>query len=190
MKSWHILACGVLLGLTAGGIIFLLISPPRGSPIQLTPLPTPAAPLVYVTGEVVHPGVYTMAINSRIGEAIRQSGGFTENAEQSAVNLASPVFDGLHIHVPARGELISEFQHPEKNSQPSTLVFPVEINTANQEELELLPGIGSTRAQSIIEYRQNQGGFTSKEQIQDVPGIGEGIYQQIKELITVGSAPP
>jgi competence protein ComEA len=189
MKSWHLVGFGLLLGLTASALLFLITSPPRGTPIQLSPFPTPVPPQVYVTGEVVQPGVYQLPAGSRIEDAIQAAGGLTLEADEAGINLARLVVDGMQISVPPRGMPASEASD-RPGEQNLSLEFPININSATPEQLMLLPGIGLTRAQDIIAYRDNEGPFVSIKQIQEVPGIGEGIYNQIKDLITTGSGSP
>jgi competence protein ComEA len=97
MNKWWIASFIVIGTLVGVGILFLVTQPPRGEPIKLLPAPTPAPLLVYVSGEVNQPGLYTLSPGSRINEAIQSAGGFTENADSSRINLAAIVQDGEQI---------------------------------------------------------------------------------------------
>ena len=164
---------GILIGLLAAGVIWLVASPPRGQPVTLLPTSTPKLLTVYVTGAVASPGTYNFPEGSRIGDAIQAAGGFIVTAEQDRVNLAALLEDGMHIDVPGQGV-------------PSHIsAGRVDINTATAEELDALPGIGPTAAQSIIDYRLQNGPFKAIQDIQNVPGIGPATYARIKDLIMV-----
>jgi competence protein ComEA len=186
VKNWHLIAFGVLLGLLVSGVIWLASSPPRGHPIQLLPPPTTVPIQVHVTGEVKHPGVYSFTAGQRVQDAIQEAGGFTEGANVSAINLAAPLDDGMQIQVPAL--LLDPEGQGDGGDQrfASPVDFLVNINTATQAELEMLPEIGPSIAEDIITYRQQEGLFTSIEDIQKVLGIGPATYEAIKDLITVG----
>lgn len=191
MKNWWLVVLGVLFGLFGAGAVALASSPPRGTPIQLLPPPTPAPIQVHVTGAVHNPGVYDLPLDSRIQDAIQIAGGFTENAQQEGINLAAKLQDGDQVQVPAQrtsaapltGETSTEYAD-RQTSGISTFSI-VNINTASQEELETLPGIGPVTAEKIIEYRQANGDFSSIEGIQKVSGIGPATFEKIKDLITV-----
>jgi len=181
MKTWQYLALGILLGLLASGVILLVARQPRGYPIQLLPTPTQADLTVYVEGAVTHPGLYTLPPSGRVADAIQAAGGLTSQADADSVNLAARLSDGQKIQILANGQAV-----------PTAAVIssqnPIDINSATIEQLEIIPGIGQTKAAAIVAYRDQNGPFLTKEDIQNVPGIGPGIYASIEDLIFVGSA--
>jgi competence protein ComEA len=186
MKTWQTLALGVLFGLLAAGLILLVGLAPRGKAIHLAPASTQSPITVQVAGAVQNPGVFQMTAGARVQDAIMAAGGLTTEAQAETLNLATPLQDGQKIWVPLVGE-----ETPTTIPQPSasgnqSIPGLVNINTASLEELDGLPGIGPTRAQDILNYRAANGPFKSIEDINNVPGIGEVIFGQIKDLITVG----
>jgi competence protein ComEA len=174
-----------------GGVIVFLRRPPRpelivtSPPPTVTPLPTPTPrPLqVYVSGAVTHPDVYELPTESIVKDAIEAAGGATSEADLNLINLALSVVDGQHIYVPKRGEESPPISPPTEPSGTTSgkAGSKININTASQSELETLPGIGPSKAQGIIENRP----YDSIEEIQEVPGIGEGTFKKIQDLITV-----
>lgn len=134
---------------------------------------------VYMTGCVQRPGVYTVPEGTRIYEVLELSGGFTDDAERNAVNLAETVYDGEAIRIPS----FSENQMPGQAAPVSD--GRVNINTADLEELMTLPGIGKAKAEAVISYRQDHGRFASVEDLMEVSGIGEGIFSRIRDRIKV-----
>lgn len=184
MKTGWAVAYGLLCGLLTAGILFLASRPERGEPIQLMPLPTPAPILVYVTGEVLVPAVYALPAQSRVGDAVNAAGGFTDQADEAAVNLAARLSDGQKVLVPAKAELPFDAG---LRSEPLDLSAgaPIDINTASQVELESLPGIGPVIAQAILAYRDDHGPFNDVAELGNVPGIGDGILAKIQDLVTV-----
>ncbi len=193
MNTWKSLVLGIVLGLLIAGVILLVALPPRGQPLELSLPATPAAITVYVTGAVKHPGVYSLPQQSRINEAVTSAGGFSPSADQAAINLAALLEDGAEIIVPSIADSQAATQMGSKarsSPQPTpTVNFPVNINTASLTLLQDLPGIGPTKAAAIITYRQENGPFKQIEDIQNVPGIGSGLFSQIKSLITVSDSP-
>lgn len=195
--AWFI-GFSILLSLLAAGVIYLLSSKPRGEPIRLNPLPTPAPLVVQVSGAVFHPDVYPLPPGSRVQDAIQAAGGLLPNANVELINQAAPVQDGQLIWVPfiepepttpAPGGPAPSDAPPPPAATPS-IAFPINLNTATQLELQELPGIGEVRAQSIIAYRTAHGPFQNIEDIQAVDGIGPGIFEKIKDLISVDNQPP
>ena len=162
---------------------------------------------VHVCGCVKNPGLYTFAAGTRAGEAVESAGGFNKKADVSAVNLAALLEDGMQLYVPSReeaagsgagadeasrkgvgapdvsGEYFSGSGFPE--STGDTEEAPVNINTAGAQELMTLSGIGESRAEAILSYREENGAFSSIDEIKNVSGIGEGIFEKIKNMITV-----
>lgn len=189
-KSWWQLAIGILGGLLGAAILLLFNSQPRGEAVSILPPPSPAPIRVHVTGAVSNPDVYSLPPGSRVEDAVDAAGGVLPNAYTYTLNLAAQLEDGDKVLVPFIAQDTSEKpQEGRDNPAPASVQFPLDINTATQEELELLPGIGESKAQAIIEYREDNGPFTTIEQIQNVPGIGPGIFEDIKDLIIVDSNP-
>ena len=189
-KSWWQLAIGILGGLLGAAILLLFNSQPRGEAVSILPPPSPAPIRVHVTGAVSNPDVYSLPPGSRVQDAVNAAGGVLPNAYTYTLNLAGRLEDGDKVFVPFIAQDTSENPQEEKDkSAPALVQFPLDINTATQEELELLPGIGESKAQAIIEYREDNGPFTTVEQIQNVPGIGPGIFDEINDLIIVDSNP-
>ena len=182
MQALRQTTLGILIGLLGAALILLIASPPHGKAITLLPTPTPAPILVHVNGQVAHPGLFSLAPGSRVDDALTTAGGVLPDAALDTINLAQPLFDGQQIHVPKQDEI------PQKSETLSTLTSPIDINTATLEQLDQLPGIGPSKAQDIITYRQNNGAFDTIEQIMDVPGIGPVLFEKIKGLIYVTSS--
>ncbi len=132
---------------------------------------------VYVCGEVKTPGVYELPASSRIGEAVEAAGGMTEEAADTFLNLAGHMTDGQKIEVPSREEAKAL-----KEQQESGLV---NLNTAAKEQLMTLTGIGESKAEDILNYREQNGGFRTKEDLMQIPGIKERVFEKIKDQITV-----
>lgn len=202
MRQWlWPVTIGVFAGLLAAALIFLTCSPPRGVAVSLLPPPTPAPMLVHVTGAVVQPGIYALAPGARVRDALAAAGGLLPEANLGNLNQAAPLQDGQQVAISAQGAAA-----PGAAAQPVAANLPqqtpvagsdattppgelININTATQEELETLPGIGPVTAAKIIAHRAANGPFAAVENILDVPGIGEKTFAQIQALITVGAAP-
>ena len=145
---------------------------------------------VYICGEVIKPGVYELSGDSRIYEAVDAAGGFTENAARECVNLASKVSDGMQITIYNREEaasLLADRAPVGENAGKSGTSGSglVNLNTATKEELMTLKGIGESKAEDIIRYREKSGGFKKIEDIMKISGIKENGFQKIKDSITV-----
>lgn len=143
---------------------------------------------VHVCGAVNNSGVYYLEAGSRVHEAVEMAGGLSEDAAEEYINLAAVLTDGEQIYIPTCEEAqeqdfeIASSSQSDSSSSDDGLV---NINTATSEELETLPGIGQTKAAAIISYRENNGDFSSIEDITNVSGIGESTYENIKDYITV-----
>ncbi len=189
MKSWWGIAwpisLGIMIGLVAAGLLLLVSSQPRGEAIRLSPPPTAPPLVVDVRGAVTQPGVYALPPGSRLQDALQAAGGALPGADLEGLNLAAPLEDGAALRVPLQGEAQSAPSRSSGVIIPAAPGGSININSASQEELESLPGIGPVLAQQVIEYREANGPFPSIEAIQNVPGIGPGIFEKIKDLITV-----
>lgn len=206
MATWRTIAwavgLGVLFGFLAAGVIWLTAQPPRGSPVLLSPPPEPPALVVHVSGGVASPGLLSLPPGSRVADALAAAGGVLPEGDSSFLNLAAPVEDGQQVHIPliARAEAPTEASQAGGEEHPALVVtlptptsiltptpeFPINVNTARIEELDLLPGIGPVIAQRIIDYREKYGPFQSIEEIMKVKGIGEATFEKIRELIKTG----
>ena len=177
-----------------GGTIWALRRP---EPVVLTiitatprPTPTVASFIVDVRGAVAKPGVYTLAAGSRVQDALAQAGNLLPNAETRSLNLARKVNDGEQIYVPAVGEATSTpplvfGKSNQSNAATKTPIGIININTATLEELDVLPGIGPSIAQRIIDFRDQNGAFEQIEDVKKVRGIGDALFGDIKDMITV-----
>ncbi|MBN2503642.1 MAG: helix-hairpin-helix domain-containing protein [Anaerolineales bacterium] len=190
MKTWWAVLIGVIGGLLGAGLLLLMNSNPRGEAVTLAPPPTALPLIVDVSGAVNAPGVYELAGGSRLEDAIAAAGGLAQDAQADSLNLAAPLEDGLQVWVPGDGEEAAPppaaITADEPQVQPTPAPsFPININTATVVELQVLPGIGETKAQAIVAYREANGAFTSIEDIQNVSGIGPSTFAQLSDLITV-----
>lgn len=145
---------------------------------------------VHVAGHVNEPGVIEAPLGSRAGEIIEMAGGATGFADLNALNLARVLQDGERVYVPAIGEVATD---PKTNGQPNSgdespvaSNEPVNINLANASELEALTGVGPKTAESIVEYREQNGPFGSVAELEDVSGIGPSKLASIEPDATVG----
>lgn len=136
---------------------------------------------VYVCGRVNAPGVYILPAGSRKYEAVLRAGGLAEDADASAVNQAEACSDGEMIYIPAKGENSEGEDNPLSEAADDR----ININTADSSELQTLKGIGASRAEDIIDYREKNGKFEDAESIMKVPGIKQGTYDRIKDRIGV-----
>jgi competence protein ComEA len=186
MKTWHHILLGVLLGLLISAVVYFSAVPPRGTPITLQAAPTPAPIVVDISGAVQRPGIYSMPRGSRTNEVIVAAGGVTLSADMANVNLAQLIRDGEKIHIPNIGDQsYAPISQNRGSGDTSDIAFPINLNTASLADLEALPGIGASRAQDIINYRETNGAFLIIEDIQKVPGIGPGTFERLRTLITV-----
>lgn len=150
---------------------------------------------VHVIGEVVSPGVVSLKEGSRIIDAINSCGGKTENADITKINLAYILEDGIQIYVPRLDDDIDNVEYIREGAgenvisdnvvQDDKKIIKVNINTANLDKLQTLPGIGEAMAKRIIEYRTENGKFQSIEDIKNVSGIGDSKFEKIKEYIVI-----
>ncbi|MDR1358835.1 MAG: helix-hairpin-helix domain-containing protein [Coriobacteriales bacterium] len=163
-----------------------------------------AVPLVvvYVTGAVANPGLYSLTGNDRVGDAVQAAGGMTPEAAQAVVNFAQQLVDGMQIHIPRTDEVNSDTPAataagslaggvagsgavPDQSTDLGGASALVNINTADSAALQTLDGVGPATAQKIIDYRSAHGAFQSKEDLKNVSGIGEKKYAAIEAHITV-----
>ena len=141
---------------------------------------------VYVCGAVNAPGVYELKKDARVFEAITLAGGMTAEAAPEAVSQARTVADGEQIYVPTVREVQMQGSGVEDIVTGNADVSgKVNINTAGKDELMTLTGIGEAKAQSILDYREEHGKFGSIEDLMLIEGIKEGVFNKIKEDITI-----
>jgi competence protein ComEA len=146
--------------------------------------------VVHVAGAVRSPGLYRLADGSRVADAIEVAGGVDGSVDVDRVNLAAPVADGQRVFIARRGEPTPE---PLEATSPvgaggsgsATPKAPIDLNTASQQDLEALPGIGPSMAKAILDRRARVGRFSRVEDLLEVRGIGQAKLDQFRDLIAV-----
>ena len=147
---------------------------------------------VDIKGEVLRPGVYEFSCESRIQEVIKKAGGFTEEADETKINLAQKITDQMQMIVPnvhsKQEGGVTEGNSEKGNSSNTTLSNlkqgTVNINTATLEELQTIKGIGKKKAEAILQYRKEHGAFRTKEELLQVKGIGKKALEAIESQVT------
>ena len=143
---------------------------------------------VYICGAVKHPGVYKFSSDSRVCDAVLAAGGFKKNAAKTFINQARVLADGEQITIPTKKQLKADKKSEDQNSSggnPKSDSGLVNINMADEKELMTLSGVGQSKAESIVAYRNEHGGFSKIEDIMKVTGIKEGVFNKIKDKITI-----
>lgn len=150
---------------------------------------------VDVKGAVKHPGIYQIQGNARLFDIIRQAGGFAEDADQRQINLAQSLTDQQVVYVPVKGESVpatvtanmptATANTATNAAAASTDTAKVSLNQATVTELQTLNGIGQKKAEQIIAYRDEKGGFKALEDLKEVSGIGDKTYEGLKDSITL-----
>ena len=191
----------IVLGLccAVAGVLFILAKRQDGGDIVITPsagsqpqgteaaagapagVSNSAKIAVHVCGAVEEPGVYYLAPDARVADAIEAAGGFSADADRDWLNLAEPLTDGVQVRVPTvlEGEELA-------SAEAASRAALIDINTAGAEELMTLPGIGESRALAIIAYRETNGPFAEITDIMRVSGIKEAAFEKIKDRIRTG----
>lgn len=153
------------------------------SPVIKNDIQVDSEVVIDISGEVMKTGVYKLKNGSRIEDVLIMAGGLSAKADRDWVdknlNRAEKVYDGQKIYIPKVGENIEKSQFPISNVQSKV----VRLNSASLEELDKLDGVGPAIAQRIIDYRTENGGFKSVEEIKLVPGIGDKMFEKIKDEI-------
>lgn len=141
--------------------------------------------VVEVKGEVKKPDVYTLDENSIVKDLIETAGGLTEEADLNNINRAKKLQDHEVVYIANKNETVKGEQNinANTNSSKDTVNKKVNINNAALEELKTIKGVGDAKAKSIIEYREQNGGFKTIEDIKNVKGIGDKMFEKIKEQI-------
>jgi len=163
------------------------------APIVVVPPPTPAptvpptaAPVrVYVSGAVNRPGVYVLPPHSLVNDALEAAGGAAVEADLDRINLALEVHDQQQVYVPRKSESVQPVLATFAGGTSVAGASRININTATAADLDRLPKIGPAIAQRIIDYRTKHGPFKRIEDLKNVSGIGDALFEAIKDLITV-----
>lgn len=136
---------------------------------------------VHVCGEVNAPGVYELPAGSRVYAAIEAAGGITEKAAEASLNQAEKLSDGQQVCVPSGEEAEGQALYGQDVNEADD--GKVNLNTAAKEELMTLDGIGEVKAEAIIRYREENGGFSSAEELKEVEGIKDGVFNKVKDHV-------
>ena len=155
--------------------------------------------IVHVSGAVKNEGIVELEEGARVANAIEKAGGVRDDAYTKDINYALKLEDGMKIYVPTIEETKQEKEEVNINSESSNYIISsnntktnensngqkVNINNADESELDELPGVGPSTAQKIIQYRKENGEFKSIDELKNVSGVGEAKFQKIKDLICV-----
>jgi len=201
MKPWLLLVYGLLLGVLVTGAILLISRPTQGMPVELFPAPSPSptsppAPtktpepiMVQIKGEIVSPGSYSLAKDSRLDDLITAAGGITSSADENRINYMAIVHDGDYFYIPTFDEDIPETASNAPGNlnigDGDSFDYPIDLNAASQEALESLPGIGPSKASDILAYREEHGPFASVDDLVNVPGIGASTVETLRDFLIV-----
>lgn len=161
-KYWMLLVILILVAIIGAGAVSARLKYGRSQPVEISIPPTPELPGfdIYIGGAVNSPGFYPLKAGDTISSIIQSAGGMTGNADLS----------GVRIYISENKQSQSQF---------------INLNRAEAWLLEALPGIGEAKAQAIIDYRNQNGGFRNINELLEVKGISPSIYEQIKSFITV-----
>ncbi len=143
--------------------------------------PAPASVYVHVFGAVSRPGLYRLDDGARVVDVIASAGGLAPDADESAVNLARRVSDGEQLRVPVVGEALATGETAPGVASDGR----VNLNTADVSALDTLPRVGPAIAERIIQWREDNGPFTSVDDLLSVPGIGDKMLASLRDLVTV-----
>ena len=153
-----------------------------GEPVAVSAAaPAPASVYVHVFGAVVRPGLYRLDDGARVVDVIASAGGLAPDADESAVNLARRVSDGEQLRVPVIGEALATGETAPGVASDGR----VNLNTADVSALDTLPRVGPAIAERIIQWREDNGPFTSVDDLLSVPGIGDKMLASLRDLVTV-----
>ena len=141
--------------------------------------------VVHIIGEINKPGIVELEEGARVIDAIKKAGGTTEKADLAQINLAYILKDGQKIYIPNTENNDKKIEYNTANIENNIKEEKININTADEDELQRLPGVGASTAAKIIKYREENGSFRKIEDIQNVKGIGEAKYNDLKEQIEV-----
>lgn len=145
--------------------------------------------IVDVKGHVNKPGIYEVDHQARLNDVIKLAGGLTSEADPNSVNLAQKLTDEMIIYVASKEEDINlafkQIEESKVESGANSVDRLININTASSMELQELNGIGQAKAEAIISHREDQGYFDKIEDIQQVSGIGQKSFENLKDSITV-----
>ncbi|KRM90762.1 helix-hairpin-helix domain-containing protein [Liquorilactobacillus cacaonum] len=160
---------------------------------------------VDVKGAVKYPGLYTLNNDSRVDEAIKMAGGILENADNNQINLALILKDQSIVYIPFKGEYsnsllttvqaetgnsgnsLNESNNSDAQSVSEAGMEKYDINKVTKEELENIPGIGEKKAEQIINYRTEHGRFNQLDELKDISGIGDKTYEKFQMYLKLGS---
>lgn len=137
---------------------------------------------VHIAGEVLNEGIYEIEAGSRIDDVIKIAGNIKENADLTNINLAYELSDGEKIYIPSIFDEESEYNLSSDNKKSPS---KININKANVEELQKINGIGESLANRIVNYRKENGKFSTIEELKNVSGIGDKKYESIKEYVVI-----
>jgi competence protein ComEA len=194
LRTAHLvsLAVGALVVLGAGAalLVWVVRTPPATEsviPQAMAPSSAPVAAadegesiLVQAAGAVVSPGVYRLSGDPRVVDVIDAAGGLAVGADPNRLALAAKVSDGERVYVPVVGEAV-----PAGPSGSAAASGPIDLNTADEDALDALPGVGPATAKAIVAYRESHGPFTSVDQLLEVRGIGPAKLDQLADLVRV-----
>jgi competence protein ComEA len=141
--------------------------------------------VVHVAGAVHDPGVYKLPPSARVDDAVARAGGATRRADLGGLNLAAKVEDGRQVLVPERPRRGVGGAPAGASAAAPAEGQPLNLNTATLEQLDTLSGIGPTTAQKILDYRDEVGGFSSVEELGEIPGIGDKRLASLREEVTL-----
>jgi competence protein ComEA len=198
----ELVALAVVVVVTlVGGAVWYVRSVPRSVDVVRRPgavglgqpvaapaaTPSPSSILVHIAGEVRRPGVYEFREGDRVIDAIDAAGGARGVAVLDELNLAAPLTDGSQVLVPGRSPAapapIGEGSTTSGAADATTA--KINVNIADAAELEELPGIGEVLSQAIVDYRAENGPFSSVDELEDVSGIGPAILEDVRDLVAV-----
>jgi competence protein ComEA len=152
---------------------------------------------VHVVGAVRRPGVYRLRLGQRVEDAIRRAGGASGATDLQAINLAAKIADGQQIVVPRRAATVGEGGPAAVGRAAAGAAVggggaagaapsgPINLNSAIAEQLDTLDGVGPATAAKILEYRTQHGGFSSVDELAQIPGIGPKKLEELKAQVTV-----